>query len=78
LADFPDGVWRISFAYVSRKDPAMTVKIRQFRTGGFEVDIRFTCPDGSTFRRRLKAPVEGKTAAKRWARAPSRAGMRSR
>jgi hypothetical protein len=33
---------------IARKDPAMTVKIRQFRTGGFEVDIRFTYPDGST------------------------------
>ena len=47
----------------------MTVKLRSFRSGGFEVDIRFTYPDGSTFRRRFKAPVEGKTAARRWGEA---------
>jgi integrase len=47
----------------------MTVKVRTFRTGGFEVDIRFTYPDGTAFRRRYKAPVEGKTAAKRWGEA---------
>jgi integrase len=33
---------------------------------GFEVDIRFTYPDGAPFRRRIKAPVESKSAAKRW------------
>ena len=27
----------------------MTVKIRAFRSGGFEVDIRFTYPDGTPF-----------------------------
>ena len=47
----------------------MTVKLRSFRSGGFEVDIRFTYPDGSTFRRRFKAPVEGMTAARRWGEA---------
>jgi integrase len=47
----------------------MTVKLRSFRSGGFEVDIRFTYPDGSTFRRRFKAPVQGKTAARRWGEA---------
>jgi integrase len=47
----------------------MTVKVRTFRSGGFEVDIRFTYPDGTPFRRRLKAPVDAKTAAKRWGEA---------
>ena len=47
----------------------MTIKVRAFRSGGFEVDIRFTYPDGSPFRRRLKAPVESKSAAKRWGEA---------
>jgi integrase len=36
---------------------------------GFEVDIRFTYPDGTPFRRRIKAPVESKSAAKRWGEA---------
>lgn len=47
----------------------MTIKIREWKRGskvGFEVDIRFTYPDGSPFRRRYKAPVESKSAAKRW------------
>jgi integrase len=47
----------------------MTVKVRQWKRGkrvGFEVDIRFTYPDGSPFRQRIKAPVESKSAAKRW------------
>jgi integrase len=47
----------------------MTVKIRQYKRGGFEVDIRFTYPDGSPFRRRIKAPVESRSAAKRWGEA---------
>jgi integrase len=33
---------------------------------GFEVDIRFTYPDGAPYRQRIKAPVESKSAAKRW------------
>lgn len=47
----------------------MTIKIREWKRGnhvGFEVDIRFSYPDGTPFRRRLKAPVESKSAAKRW------------
>ena len=50
----------------------MTVKIREWKKGdqvGFEVDIRFTYPDGTPFRRRFKAPVESKSAAKRWGEA---------
>jgi hypothetical protein len=50
----------------------MTIKIRQWTKGnrvGFEVDIRFTYPDGSPFRQRLKAPVESRLAAKCWAEA---------
>jgi integrase len=54
----------------------MTVKIRAFRSGGFEVDIRFTYPDGTPFRRRLKAPVESKSAAKRWGEARESAFLR--
>jgi hypothetical protein len=53
----------------------MTVKVRQWKRGkrvGFEVDIRFTYPDGTPFRRRIKAPVESKSAAKRWGEAKER------
>jgi hypothetical protein len=47
----------------------MTIKIRGYKRGGFEVDIRFTYPDGVPFRRRYRAPVESKSAAKRWGEA---------
>jgi integrase len=47
----------------------MTVKIRAYKRGGFEVDIRFTYPDGAPFRRRFKAPVANVSAAKRWGEA---------
>lgn len=47
----------------------MTVKLRQYRRGGWEVDIRFTWPDGSPFRQRLRAPVSGRSAAQRWGEA---------
>jgi len=50
----------------------MTVILRDWKRGknvGFEVDIRFTYPDGTPFRRRIKAPVESKSAAKRWGEA---------
>jgi hypothetical protein len=62
----------------------MTVKVREWTKGkrmGFEVDIRFTYPDGAPYRQRIKAPVESKSAAKRWgeargARAPDAAFAR--
>src|SRR5215472_9954527 len=53
----------------------MTVKIREWCKGqqrGFEVDIRCTYPDGTPFRKRIKAPVESKSAAKRWGEAKER------
>jgi len=53
----------------------MTIKIREWKKGkhvGFEVDIRFTYPDGTLFRRRIKAPVETRSAAKRWGEAKER------
>jgi integrase len=53
----------------------MTIKIREWTKGkraGFEVDIRFTYADGSAYRRRVKAPVESKSAAKRWGEALER------
>jgi integrase len=53
----------------------MTVKIREWKKGkrmGFEVDIRFSYPDGTPYRRRIKAPIESKSAAKRWGEAKER------
>jgi integrase len=61
---------------IAGKDPEMTVKVRAFRSGGFEVDIRITYPDGTPFRRRIKAPVESKSAAKRWGEAREAAFLR--
>ena len=54
----------------------MTVKVREWKKGkqvGFEVDIRFTYPDGAPLRQRIKAPVESKSAAKRWGEAKEQA-----
>jgi integrase len=53
----------------------MTIKVRRWTKGkrmGFEVDIRFTYPDGTPFRRRVKAPVESRSAARRWGEARER------
>lgn len=53
----------------------MTVRVRDWKRGknvGFEVDIRFTYPDGTPYRRRIKAPVESKSASKRWGEAKER------
>ena len=53
----------------------MTIKVREWKRGksmGFEVDIRFTYPDGTPYRRRIKAPVESKSAARRWGEAKER------
>ena len=44
----------------------MSVAIRRFRTGGYEVDIRYRSPNGQRLRDRCKAPVSSKSAAKRW------------
>ena len=40
----------------------MSVKIRPYGNGGWEVDIRLRLPDGSMVRERTKSPVSGKTA----------------
>ena len=42
------------------------VKIRPYRRGGWEVDIRITLPDQSEHRLRRRAPVASKSAAQRW------------
>src|SRR6202521_4461126 len=44
----------------------MSVKVRPYRRGGWEVDITFRLPNGSRHRERNKAPVTSKSAAQRW------------
>jgi integrase len=44
----------------------MSVTVRPYRRGGWEVDIRVVLADGSEHRQRRKAPVSAKTAAQRW------------
>lgn len=50
----------------------MSVTIRRFRSGGWEVDIRVVLPDGTKKRLRRRAPVSGKSAALHWALARER------
>ena len=50
----------------------MSVKIRPYVTGGWEVDIRFRQPDGTLVRERTKCPLSAKSAAMRWAEARAR------
>ena len=44
----------------------MSVKVRTYRTGGWEVDVTFRLPNGCRYRERRKAPVSSKSAAHRW------------
>src|SRR2546425_3037502 len=50
----------------------MSVLIRPYRRGGWEVDIRLVLPDNSEHRERRKAPVTTRTAAQRWGEARER------
>lgn len=40
----------------------MSVKVRPYRNGGWEVDITFRLPDGRNHRERSKAPVGASTS----------------
>ncbi len=44
----------------------MSVKVRPYRSGGWEVDVTFRLPDGRKHRERSKAPVTSKSGALRW------------
>ena len=44
----------------------MSVKVRPYRRGGWEVDVQVRLVDGMTYRERRKAPCPSKAAAKRW------------
>src|SRR2546422_9222349 len=50
----------------------MSVLIRPYRRGGWEVDTRLVLADNSEHRERRKAPVTTKTAAQRWGEARER------
>src|SRR5580765_8414527 len=50
----------------------MSVIVRPYRRGGWEVDIRLVLPDNSQHRERRKAPVTTKSAAQRWGEARER------
>src|SRR6267378_4933483 len=50
----------------------MSVRVRRFRGGGWEVDLRVVLPDGSFVRERRKAPIDSKSGAMRWGQARER------
>lgn len=47
----------------------MTVTVRKYKRGGWEVDIRIISPRGVELRERRRAPVSTKDQALRWGRA---------
>src|SRR5215471_18163033 len=50
----------------------MSVTVRPYMDGGWEVDIRLCLPDGTVLRERKKSPVSAKGAAQRWGEARER------
>jgi len=44
----------------------MSVTLRKYRRGGWEVDVTVRLPDGSRLRERSKSPASSKSAAQRW------------
>ncbi len=55
----------------------MTIKIRPYKRGGYEVDICITRNDGTRFRERLRSPVSGAVASRRWGEARQAELMRA-
>ncbi len=50
----------------------MSVKVRPYKRGGWEVDIQTELPDGTKLRERKKSPVSSKAASLRWGLARER------
>jgi integrase len=50
----------------------MSVRIRPYRRGGWEADIRVVLPNGAEYRERRRVSVSSKSAAGRWAEARER------
>jgi integrase len=48
------------------KEQAMSVKVRRYRRGGWEVDMTVLLPDGTRHRERRRVSVTSKSAASRW------------
>src|SRR5919204_7007489 len=44
----------------------MSVTVRPYRRGGWEVDVTIRLPDGSRLRERSKSSASSKSAAQRW------------
>ena len=44
----------------------MSVKVRPYKTGGWEVDVRVALPDRTVIRERRKAPTRSESGARRW------------
>ena len=44
----------------------MSVTVRKYKRGGWEVDIRMELPDETEVRKRWKSPVSSKSGSKRW------------
>ena len=50
----------------------MSVTVRPYRRGGWEVDIRVELPDHTEHRQRRRSRVSSKSAAQRWGEARER------
>ena len=50
----------------------MSVKVRKYKRGGWEVDVRGELPDGRVYRERRKSPVSSKWGSLRWGEARER------
>ena len=50
----------------------MSVKVRKYKRGGWEVDIHGELPNGRAYRERRKSPVSSKSGSKRWGESPER------
>lgn len=57
---------------IASGEAAMSVTLRPFRNGGWEVDVLIQLPDGIKSRVRKKAPVSTKSGALRWGQALER------
>lgn len=44
----------------------VTVRKRKQGSGGYEVDIHTTTPDGKRIRKRMKSPVSSRSGSQRW------------
>src|SRR5690606_39281181 len=51
---------------VTERSTVMSVTVRPYRRGGFEVDIQWRSQDGRRHRERKRLDITSKTAAQRW------------